>query len=108
MTVEQTNIVDFVSVSATKNEVVLTISDHLEWDEKKEHLFLLQEKLNRYLAFIESDELLRSYPSAIGKSVVVDVVCMHPLNAAASDFFERGASIFSDAGFRLTYQILSV
>ena len=107
MTVEQTNLVDFVSVIASKNEVILTISDHLEWDEKNEHILLLQEKLNSYLAFIESGELLSSYPNAIGKSVVVDVVCKHPLNAAASDFFDRGASIFKDAGFRLTHQVLS-
>ena len=107
MTVEQTNLVDLVSVITSKNEVVLTISDHLEWDEKNEHLLLLQEKLNSYLAFIESGELLRSYPSATGRSVVVDVVCKHPLNSVAKGFFDRGATIFKDAGFRLDYQILS-
>lgn len=107
MTVEQTNLVDFVSVISSRNEVVLTISDHLEWDDKNEHILLLQEKLNSYLAFIESGELLSSYPSAKGKSVVVDVVCRHPLNVAASEFFDRGVSIFERAGFRLTHQVLS-
>lgn len=107
MTIEQTNVVDFVSICTRKNEVVLTISDHLEWDEENEHILLLQEKLNRYLTFIESGELLRSFPSAIGKSIVIDVVCKYPLNAIATEFFKRGVSLFQKAGFRLTYQIIT-
>jgi hypothetical protein len=45
MSIENKKVVDFISIN--KNEkVVLTISDHLQWDEKNEHLLKLQEKIN--------------------------------------------------------------
>jgi hypothetical protein len=55
MSVDQTNIVDFISINSSGN-VVLTISDHLEWDNEGRHIYILQEKLNKYLAFIESEK----------------------------------------------------
>ncbi len=45
------------------DNVVLYVSDHLEWGEKAEqgeHLQLLQDKLNTYVAFIESGDLHRN------------------------------------------------
>jgi len=62
VTVEQTKVIDFISVDQN-GPVVLTISDHLEWGSDG-HLFQLQEKLNSYLAFIEGGELLNEYPEA--------------------------------------------
>ena len=62
MTIDQTGVVDFIGIDTAGN-VRLTISDHLEWDvNTKEHLFQLQEKLNCYLAFVESGEILETYP----------------------------------------------
>jgi hypothetical protein len=57
MSVEQTDKIDFISTSPGE-KVVLTISDHLSWDEDG-HLHLLQDKINVYLEFIESEQLLR-------------------------------------------------
>ena len=37
--------------------VVLTITDHLEWDIENEHLLILQDKINAYLGAIEDGEL---------------------------------------------------
>ena len=46
------------------------------WDDS-EHLLLLQEKLNSYLAFIESGEIYESYPRAMGRQLVIDLVLKH-------------------------------
>ena len=60
MSIEQTNTVDFVSIDEISGDALLTISDHLAWDENEgAHLELLQNKLNAYLRFIESGELER-------------------------------------------------
>jgi hypothetical protein len=45
MSVDQTDVVDFISLNQ-QGEVVLTVSDHLPWDEANEHCLLLQEKLS--------------------------------------------------------------
>ncbi|MES9994000.1 MAG: DUF6572 domain-containing protein [Candidatus Thiodiazotropha sp.] len=63
MTIKQTDVVDFISKEKNGN-VCLTISDHLEWDEKMEHLYTLQEKINKYLSFIV---VLISFDSSTGR-----------------------------------------
>ena len=41
MSVENFKVIDVVGID--KNEsVILTVSDHLEWDEENEHLLILQ------------------------------------------------------------------
>ena len=55
MSVDQTKIIDIISKSKD-GEIVLTISDHLDWKNLQEHLLLLQEKINTYLTFLESKE----------------------------------------------------
>ncbi len=45
---ENLNTIDFISIDKDGN-VVLTVSDHLEWDVQNEHLVTLQNKLNVYL-----------------------------------------------------------
>lgn len=56
MSVEDLNTIDCIGIPIeTPHEVNLGISDHLEWDASlDEHLYLLQEKINTYLRFIES------------------------------------------------------
>ena len=44
MTIQETAQIDFIGLNDSTGEVVLTISDHLEWNNN--HLVLLQEKLN--------------------------------------------------------------
>jgi hypothetical protein len=51
MTIEQIQVVDFIGIDAI-GRAILTISDHLSWDDVKAHFFTLQEKLNAYLRFI--------------------------------------------------------
>lgn len=105
MTIEQANVVDFISFDEAENEVVLTISDHLEWGgDTKEHLLLLQEKINSYLRFIESGELLESYPKANGRNAVINIIGKYPLNEEAKGFIDQVKSIVGDAGMALKFE----
>lgn len=72
MSVDQINVVDFIGVDNSTGHVVLTITDHIEWiDGDSEHLLLLQEKLNTYLSFVESGEILETYPDAKDRPVLL-------------------------------------
>lgn len=64
MGVQQTTVIDAIGIDKVTGAVHLTIADALEWDAA--HLRLLQEKLNAYLAFVESGGLHSAYPSAAG------------------------------------------
>ena len=69
MSVEQTDKIDFIGSDKESNSIILTISDHLDWEDSERHLLLLQEKLNNYLAFCESGEILEVYPQAKNKHI---------------------------------------
>ena len=108
MSIEQRKVIDIVGVDEEANEVVLTISDHLRWDDpKSNHLLLLQDKINDYLAFIESGELLETYPDAKGRKPIIQVYAKHPLNDVAEQFYKKVAQIVANAGFELRFRLTS-
>ncbi len=96
MSVEQTNVVDFLSTNADK--VILTISDHLDWDKENKHILLLQEKINSYLAFIESGEILERYPDSKGRRPMISIKLMHKPNIEALDFFAKVKKVAATIG----------
>ena len=73
MSVEQKDKIDFISTTP-EGKVELTISDHLEWDAEKNHLLVLQNKINAYLDFVKSGQILENYPSAKNKEISISVV----------------------------------
>ena len=102
MSVEDQSIIDAIGIDQN-GQVVLTISDHLEWD--GEHLFLLQEKINTYLAFIESGEILESYPGSKGKAIKINVVCKYEPSGEASNFLSQCEAAISKAGFQFGHKV---
>ncbi|WP_217475634.1 DUF6572 domain-containing protein [Stutzerimonas stutzeri] len=97
MSIDQSETVDIIS-QAPDGTVVLTISDHLEWDAENEHLLLLQEKLNSYFRFLESGEIYESYPCAKGANFLLSLVCQFRPTEVALGFLERVRSIAESAG----------
>src|SRR5947207_3950194 len=98
MTVEDPGVVDIVGFAPNRDLVALTIADHLDWGDSHRHLTILQEKLNRYLAFIESGELLRKFPNAEGLPVRIDVVFMYLPSREGEDFIMQADDICVKAG----------
>jgi hypothetical protein len=103
MSIEQVNVVDAIGVDKETGQVFLTISDHLEWND--EHLLLLQEKLNLYISFVESGELLEAYPDSKGREVVISVVCKYPPNVGGKDFLSKVGSVVEQVGARFAFQV---
>ena len=107
MSVEDHAVVDAIGMTRDAGTVVLTISDHLPWDETNEHLLTLQAKLNRYLAFIESGELHETYPAAKGKPVHIDLVCKYPPSQDGGRFLAQAEATVRNAGLSLSWRVLA-
>ena len=105
MSIEQANTVDFVSIDDATGDALLTISDHLPWDEEEAHLLLLQDKLNSYLRFIESGEISRRFPQTAGRALKIAVVGKYPLSPRAAIVFERVKTTIQEAGFSLQFKL---
>lgn len=108
MSVENTNTVDFVAIDKL-GRVVLTISDHLDWSKELEHLYLLQGKINAYLSFIESGELMQEYPDAGGRTPVIEIVTKFnpPDNARTTqEFFIHVTELLKESGIQFQRKTL--
>jgi len=105
--IDQTDVVDFISLDPKTDEISLAISDYLPWDEDaKMHMFLLQEKVNAYLRFIESGEVYEAYPAAKGRPLVIDVLGKYRMTREAEAFFRRVVDFLHSAGYRIQFQHL--
>ncbi|WP_339521621.1 DUF6572 domain-containing protein [Pseudomonas sp. EL_65y_Pfl2_R96] len=102
MSVTDAKIIDMWGIPKWDNsKIILGITDHLEWGEKAEqgeHLLVLQEKINTYIAFIESGEIYTEIPGAQGKSPVIRVHGKYELPEQGEMFIDRVAETLKEVG----------
>lgn len=107
MSIAETKVIDIIVVPEWEpDNVVLVITDHLPWGDKAEqgeHLLLLQEKINTYIAFIESGELLESYPPGKGKNPKIRINGLYVLPEQGEFFIDRVAEVLKGAGIAIEF-----
>jgi hypothetical protein len=101
MTVEQTDVVDVMGIENRSGRVVLTISDHLPWDES--HYSLLEAKLRSYVGFIEGGQLLEAYPDALARGVEIRVVYQEKPPPEAERFLAAADTALQERGISLSH-----
>ena len=112
MTVAQESTVDWLGIEQGTGNVVLTAVDDLDWSDEKAHLLAIQEKLNTYLAFIESGEVFERLTEDVGRTVArdtpikVSILAKHALSDRAKAFMEHAQERFHEAGFELTFKVV--
>lgn len=107
MSVEQIGKIDIIDTSASTGDVILTISDPLDWvSDPEEHLKLLQEKLNTYLSFIESGDIMDVFPYPVGTKVVVHITHKYAPSGTALNFYSFASQALEEAGIMLSYGFL--
>jgi len=108
MPVDDLTVVDFVAINATTGDAILIISDHLEWDEKNEHLFVLQSKINAYLEAIENGSLYEGYPDAKNRNIVIEVKAKYQPNETGRIFLERTERDLKVAEYGFSFSVLRI
>lgn len=107
MAVDQTNVIDVAGIDKSTGEMVLTISDHLDWADTIQHQALLQEKFNSYLAFVESGEIFERFPDAKNRSIIFRVVFKFKPDREGSQFIDRARTVIESAGFHLRQEVFA-
>ena len=103
MSVVETDNIDAIGVDNEMQRVFLSIIDPLVWDDENVHLFTLQEKINTYLYFIESGELLKAFPDSKDFAVSIELVLMHVPSDSAVTFFDKTIQILLDKEIVFTF-----
>jgi len=108
MTIDQMDVVDAIARDPDNDEVILFIFDHLPWtsndQEHFNHLDLLQQKIYRYLDFIESGEMNERYPKAIGRNVRFQIRGKYEMDEDAAALFKKLQDYVSEQGCRLEFR----
>lgn len=102
MSVEDKNVIDIIGIDKA-GKVILTISDHLKWDDKNEHLLILQEKINAYLAAIEEGDLYEKYPNARDRDIVIRLVLLYNPNRDGYSFLDRAKDMLNKEGYEFQF-----
>ncbi|MBC8999224.1 hypothetical protein IAI51_22105 [Pseudomonas sp. N40(2020)] len=92
------------------NKIILGIADHLEWGDKAEqgeHLLVLQEKINNYIAFIESGEIYIEIPGARGKSPIILVQGQYALPKQGELLIDRVAETLKGVGIGFEFVLIA-
>ena len=98
MSIEKSGVIDHVALSEKEQKAVLIISDHLDWEDEKDHIRLFEQKMSSYLDFIRSGQILEVLPEAKNLPVRIELVqqykptesALHLLNAAKQQLAEMG------------------
>lgn len=105
MTVSDSETVDAIGTRGDTGVVTLAIFDHLSWDDCHQHLVTLQAKINTYLGFIESGEILTVFPRASGRDVEIEVHFKFPPLPSAERFLKTAAEVSTDAGVGFSWEV---
>jgi len=106
MAVDNSDLIDSCGIDKDSGDAVLNIADHLPWSDEG-HLIALQAKINRYLDFIESGQLIGDYPAARGRPVRIAIWCKYPPDERGREFIGKAETLLSSVNCRLTCHVPS-
>lgn len=98
-----TTVIDLVALDKEKNIVNLIIMDDMDWTDPKAHIDLVQEKILKYVAYIQEGHFNRSYPSVIGMSLLIKIIFEHKPDAEGLNYIQGVQSVLEDDGYQLDY-----
>ncbi len=103
MSVVDKSKIDFIGIDKETNNVILTITDHLSWVDEMSHIYILQEKINSYIAFIEGNELHETYPESLNKTILINIVFKYKITLLCAEFLNKVKGVLYDLDVKLTY-----
>ena len=106
MAVDDPDKIDFMGSTPDKKGMMLFIADHLPWDDIHLHLSALQTKLNRYLAYIQSEEFVEKFPESQERPAHIEVSCAFPPSAEGEVFLNRAREMIGRAGWSLSWEVV--
>ena len=106
MGIEESDKIDIVGKNKSTGQLTLFISDHLDWQDEEAHLIALQDKINTYIAYIESGQVWERYPEATGSEMKIEVVGKYSLPEIGEEFIRVANATLATLNCALVYTLL--
>lgn len=104
MSVLQNDKIDGIALK-NNDTVVLMISDHLDWNDEYSHLVMLQEKINAYIGFCESEQYTQIYKNFKAEHFIFEIHFLHKPTDKAHEFLTQVQSQLNETVFSIEYNI---
>ncbi len=88
MSVQETNVIDFVTYNPKQDRVMLVMVETRDWGNTGALLPELQQKLNTYVGYAIDGRLVCDYPAYASKPVRIELRTQYPLTAGEQQFLE--------------------
>lgn len=107
MPVDDPSTIDGIGISKdNKSELVLFLSDHLDWSDEYEHLMTLQKKIEAYLNYIDSKQYETVYPDGSFNKFVIDIFFKYDIYENCLMLLDTIAKQFKYLGLEIRIQML--
>ena len=96
--VENSKVVDLISVDAATDAVVLTMIERRPWGASDRQFQQIEEKINRYMGYVLDGFLAQQYPQYVGKNVEIVLECAEPPPAEVQPFVDAATNAAREYG----------
>jgi len=106
MAIDNTNSIDGMAIDRERNALVLLLADHLAWEGQEapsevDHLKLLQDKINAYISFLESDQFKETYLDEDFAMAAIQVHFKHPITGNCEKFLNAVQDQVGQMGIKI-------
>lgn len=111
MAIDDVNVVDGLAVDSRNGVLFLLLTDHLQWGQEedclseKDHLLLLQEKINAYVSFVESGQFKNNYPNVKIKSAVIEINFQYEITPNCQRFLQAVQNQVAQYGIEIQVHV---
>ncbi|MGE5494629.1 MAG: DUF6572 domain-containing protein [Burkholderiales bacterium] len=98
--------VDGIAISKDGKTLVLLITDHLDWSDEYIHLIKLQEKINSYIGFLESDQYKDIYPGNQFFKYLIEIHFKHQISENCIKWIETANKQLSNNDIKIEYIVV--
>jgi hypothetical protein len=109
---DENKTIDWLGLDSRTGVIVLTLIDEHDWENQRQHVELLQSKLNTYIRAIESGEVYSLLKENLGETVeigrpaAIKVIARFEPPETAKPFIQYVADALKDAGIGFDYKVL--
>ncbi len=109
MAIDNVNVIDGMGVDPEKKSLRLLLADHLPWEDTNlsefEHLKLLQNKINAYIAFLEGKQYMERYPDIEVETAVIEIHFKYEISSKCEEFLQAVQEQVGQHGIKIEAHI---
>lgn len=98
--------IDSVAITKDNEGIILLISDHLDWKNEYQHLKVLQDKINAYISFLESEQYKEIYSDKTVKYGIIEIHFLYEITKSVEKFLQSVQNQVGELGIIIQYSVL--